>query len=82
MQIYNFLLSLGLLVVIECVSWYFCGSFFNLLVQFCWVICNYQKKEKKAGDLHRTATTTYPCCLPALGGFSGSWSCKTCRVQM
>jgi hypothetical protein len=34
-----------------------------------------------AGDLHRTATTTYPCCLPALGGFSGSWSCKTCRCK-
>jgi len=24
---------------------------------------------------------TYPCCLPALGGFSRSWSCKTCRPQ-
>jgi hypothetical protein len=37
------------------------------------------KKEKKAGYSHRTATTTYPCCLPALGRFSRSWSCKTCR---
>ena len=32
-----------------------------------------------AGSSHRTATTTYPCCLPALGRFSRSWSCKTCR---
>jgi hypothetical protein len=39
-------------------------------------------KKKKAGDLHRTATTTYPCCLPALGRFSRSWSCKTCRMQI
>lgn len=37
------------------------------------------KKKKKAGSSHRTATTTYPCCLPALGRFSRSWSCKTCR---
>ncbi len=56
-----------LLVVIVCVSWHFRGSFFKLLRQFHWVIGNYQKK-KKVGDLHRTATTTYPCCLPALGG--------------
>lgn len=35
---------------------------------------------KKSGRLitsHRS--TTYSCCLPALGGFSRSWSCKTCR---
>ncbi len=37
-------------------------------------------KEGKNGRLitsHRS--TTYSCCLPALGGFSRSWSCKTCR---
>ena len=37
-------------------------------------------KSKKNGRLitsHRS--TTYSCCLPALGGFSRSWSCKTCR---
>jgi len=39
-------------------------------------------KEKMAGYSHRTATTAYPCCIPALGRFSRSWSCKTCRVQM
>ena len=36
--------------------------------------------KKKNGRLitsHRS--TTYSCCLPALGGFSRSWSCKTCR---
>jgi hypothetical protein len=31
-----------------------------------------EEKEKKAGLLHRTATTTYPCCLPALGGSAGA----------
>ena len=38
------------------------------------------KRGKKNGRLitsHRS--TTYSCCLPALGGFSRSWSCKTCR---
>ena len=38
-----------------------------------------QKIKKVAGLLHRTATTAYPCCLPTLGEFSRSWSCKTCR---
>lgn len=32
-----------------------------------------------ADYLHRTATTAYPCCLPALGEFSRSWPCKTCH---
>jgi len=41
-----------------------------------WLIINILKK---AGYSHRTATTAYPCCLPALGRFSRSWSCKTCR---
>jgi hypothetical protein len=35
--------------------------------------------KKTADYLHRTATTAYPCCLPTLGEFSRSWSCKTCR---
>jgi hypothetical protein len=34
---------------------------------------------KKAGYLHRTATTAYPCYLPVLGEFSRSWPYKTCR---
>ena len=36
-------------------------------------------REIKNGKsyLYRTATTTYRCCLPALAGFSGSWSYKT-----
>ena len=38
-----------------------------------------QEKKKMAGYLHRTATTAYPCCVPTLGEFSRSWSCKTCR---
>jgi len=40
-----------------------------------------KKRKKKADYLHRTATTAYPCYLPVLGGFSRSWSCKTCRLQ-
>ncbi|MCW3112277.1 MAG: hypothetical protein JWR18_673 [Segetibacter sp.] len=32
-----------------------------------------QKKTKKmASYLHRTATTIYPCCIPALGGSIGA----------
>ncbi len=34
----------------------------------------YEKRESYA---HRTATTSYPCCIPALGEFRGSWSCTT-----
>ena len=30
--------------------------------------------KKRASCLYRTATTTYPCCLPTLGEFNGSWS--------
>jgi hypothetical protein len=32
-----------------------------------------RKGQKKASQ-NRTATTTYPCYLPVLGEFSGSWS--------
>ena len=31
--------------------------------------------------VYRTATTTYPCCLPTLGEFSGSWSYTTYPMQ-
>ena len=31
--------------------------------------------------MYRTATTTYPCCLPTLGEFSGSWSYTTYPMQ-
>ena len=33
--------------------------------------------KKRASYLHRTATTYYPCYLPVLGEFIGSWSYKT-----
>jgi len=36
--------------------------------------------EKRASYLYRTATTVYPCFLPDLGEFNGSWSYKTCPV--
>jgi len=34
-------------------------------------------KQKRVSNLHRTATTSYPCFLPNLGEFTGSWSYKT-----
>lgn len=34
-------------------------------------------KKERVSYLHRTATTAYPCYLPVLGEFSGSWSYKT-----
>ena len=36
-------------------------------------------QKKWQSYLYRTATTTYRCCLPALAGFSGSWSYRLCR---
>lgn len=35
--------------------------------------------KKMASYLYRTATTIYPCCIPALGRFNRSWPYKTCR---
>ena len=37
--------------------------------------------KKRVSYLYRTATTFYPCCLPALGEFKGSWSYKTYPAQ-
>ena len=37
------------------------------------------KIKKLASYSHRTATTTYPCYIPVLGGFSRSWPYKTCQ---
>ena len=34
-------------------------------------------KKIRVSYLCRTATTYYPCCIPALGGFVRSWSHKT-----
>ena len=33
--------------------------------------------KKGASSSHHTATTSYPCCLPTLGSFRGSWSYET-----
>ena len=33
--------------------------------------------KKRVSDLYRTATTAYPCSIPRLGEFCGSWSYKT-----
>jgi hypothetical protein len=32
--------------------------------------------KKKWQTEHRAASTTYPCYLPVLGEFSGSWPCR------
>ena len=37
--------------------------------------------EKRESLIHRTATTSYPCCGQALGEFRGSWSCMTFPMQ-
>jgi len=29
-------------------------------------------KQNMASDLHHTATTLYPCCVPTLGDFKGA----------
>jgi hypothetical protein len=35
-------------------------------------------KKSKASDPYHTATTNYPCCVPALGEFIRSWLYGTC----
>ena len=37
--------------------------------------------KKRVSDLYRTATTAYPCSIPRLGEFCGSWSYKTYPPQ-
>ena len=32
----------------------------------------HKRVQKKASYLHRTATTAYPCCVPALGDSAGA----------
>jgi len=43
---------------------------------------NQNNRKKKWQTEHRTATTTYPCCLPALGEFSRSWSCRFAEAKL
>ena len=40
-----------------------------------------KRNKKRESYLHRTATTSYPCYVPVLGEFRGSWSCKTFPLQ-
>lgn len=35
-------------------------------------------EKRKASDPYHTAATDYPCCIPALGEFIGSWLYGTC----
>jgi len=46
------------------------------------VIYSPHVNKKRVSSSYRTATTFYPCCLPTLGEFKGSWSYKTYPVQM
>ena len=39
------------------------------------------KKEKKGKLLKSQCSTPYPCCVPALGEFEGSYLSKTCPLQ-
>lgn len=38
-------------------------------------------KKRRVSYLYRTATTSYPCYIPVLGDFRGSWSYKTYPMQ-
>ena len=42
--------------------------------------CNNSKK-KRVSYLHRTATTTYPCSIPRLGGSVGAGRVRLTRAQ-
>ena len=39
------------------------------------------KKQKKGKLLKSQCSTPYPCCVPALGEFEGSYLSKTCPMQ-
>ena len=43
---------------------------------------NQEISGKKWQTEHRTATTAYPCCLPTLGEFSRSWSCRFASAKV
>jgi len=43
---------------------------FPVLIFECWV--SKHKNKKRASDPHHTATTIYPCCVPALGDSTGA----------
>ena len=38
-------------------------------------------KQRRVSYSYRTATTSYPCYIPVLGDFRGSWSYKTYPLQ-
>ena len=39
------------------------------------------KKQRRVSYSYRTATTSYPCYIPVLGDFRGSWSYETYPLQ-
>jgi|GEM_PF-1321566 len=49
------------------------------MAEGCLIIALSQKKWQTE---HRTATTAYPCCLPTLGEFSRSWSCRFAAAKI
>ena len=38
-------------------------------------------EKRRVSYSYRTATTSYPCYIPVLGDFRGSWSYKTYPMQ-
>jgi hypothetical protein len=45
----------------------------------CWIYPHVLHLSINKKSRHRTATTPYPCYLPVLGEFRGSWSCRQCK---
>ena len=45
------------------------------------LILTTQIYKKRVSYSYRTATTSYPCYIPVLGDFRGSWSYKTYPMQ-
>ena len=41
----------------------------------------YKGEKRRVSYSYRTATTSYPCYIPVLGDFRGSWSYKTYPMQ-
>ena len=49
--------------------------------QLCQLIVQSNPKQKKGKLLKSQCSTLYPCCVPALGEFEGSYLSKTCPRQ-
>ncbi len=52
---------------------------FSTIVPIPWL--QLLMKQKKGKLLKSQCSTLYPCCVPALGEFKGSYLSKTCPMQ-